>query len=384
MHGHVHPDFAPVASEFHRQLRNARVGGGAVAVYHRGECVVDVWGGDRDAAGTPWTRDTTALSFSTTKGVTSTALHVLADRGLVDWDAPVAEYWPEFAARGKGDITVRQVMSHQAGLHRIRSLVDHADRMLDWDEMVALLADAEPAYTPGGRSGYHGITYGWLVGEVVRRVSGTSLGEFVRTEIGDLLDCDGLFIGVPEAERHRAAQLTRPPKILAEDLAPGFGYRRKVAQESADALAPVGFFDVFWGPDILGAEIPGANGVFTARSLARMYGAIAHGGTLDGATLMSPDTVAEIGRIQHRQRDIVIGIPMLWRLGYHTIGSSRGVPLSAFGHWGYGGSGAWADPKRDLAMAMVVNRVAGTPFADTRMIRLAGATLDAADKRDDH
>jgi len=379
MQGHVHPDFASVGAVLGRILQSQRVGGGAVCVYHRGECVVDLWGGDRNAAGDPWEAGTVSLSMSTTKGVASTALHVLADRGLVDYDAAVADYWPEFAQGGKGAITVRQVMCHEAGLHPLRSLVDHAERMLDWEHMVTALAAAEPAYEPGSANGYHGITYGWLVGEIVRRVSGKSIGEFVQAEIAAPLGLDGLFIGVPDEHRHRVAQLTRAWRMLASPRMARAGMGLRPTRHSSDALLPEGIAEVLWSADAVAAEIPGAAGCFDARSLARMYAALAQGGSLGGVWLVSPDTVDALGAVQNRRPDLVIGMPIGWRLGYHTIFTTAGMHPHAFGHLGYGGSGAFADPTRSLAVAFVSNRVSW--LADTRFPRLGGAAVRAADRR---
>lgn len=381
MDGFVHPDFAPVAAELGRQLRAQRVGGAAACVYYAGECVIDIWGGDRNAAGEPWERDTMALSFSTTKGVTSTALHVLADRGLVDYDEPVATYWPEFAAGGKEAITLRQLLSHESGLHPLRTLIDHASRMLDWEHMVAVLAEQAPRFRPGTKNAYQGITFGWLVGEIVRRVAGKSIGEFVQVELAEPLGLDGLYIGVPPSEHHRVAQLTRISPFLGSDKVADWLMRRPSTQHLADALLPDGVLDVLWSQEALGAEIPGANGVFTARSLARLYAALACGGTLDGVRILSPETVTMLSAIQNRRPDLVVGAPLHWRLGYHSIVTSAGIVPEAFGHWGYGGSGAWADPSRELSVALVLNRVAGTPFGDMRMVRTSGAALRCADRR---
>ena len=208
MEGVVHPDFAPVA-EMLRRLTSKRstVGGAAVAVYHHGELVVDAWAGARDAAGTPWERDTMATSFSTTKGVVATVAHRLADRGLLDYDEPVATYWPEFAAAGKESITVRHLLTHQAGMHPVRPLVSSTDELLDWDHMIDLLARTPPVWAPGLRPGYHAITYGWLVGEVIRRVTGLTVDEAVQREIVEPLGLDGMRIGLPLSERGRLADL---------------------------------------------------------------------------------------------------------------------------------------------------------------------------------
>lgn len=189
MDGWVREDFGNVARVFRRQLRRT-TGGAAVAMYYRGELVADLWGGWQ-AERLPWQRDTLAMCFSTTKGVVSTALHLLADRGQIEYDAPVAAYWPGFAQGGKELVTVRHVLTHSAGLHRMRTLVDHARQMLDWTYMVTALERAEPAYEPGTRHGYHALTYGWLAGELIRRVSGRPVARFVEEELARPLGLDG-------------------------------------------------------------------------------------------------------------------------------------------------------------------------------------------------
>ncbi|MBX7161886.1 MAG: beta-lactamase family protein [Acidimicrobiia bacterium] len=382
MQGFVHPDFADVAARFGRQIARQNVGGGSVCVYHRGECVVDVWGGDRNAAGEPWEHDTMALSWSTTKGVASTALHMLADRQMVDYEAPVCRYWPEFAQNGKGAITVREVMAHEAGLHRLAEMIDTCDDMLDWDRMTAGIEAAAPAYEPGTRSGYHALTYGNIVGEIVRRVSGKAVYEFVQVEIADPLGVDGLNLWVPPDQRHRVAQLTKMAAFLDGGRPMPAGLKRASAHlRELDAVSVPGMGSLFWSPRVFDGVVPSANGMFTARSLARMYAAIAEGGTLDGVRLLSPDTVDAMGKLQSRRVDAVVAFPMHWRMGFHLVGTPRGILPYAFGHWGYGGSGAWADPSRRLAVAMVVNRVAGTPFGDQRLAIASGAAVGAADKR---
>src|SRR5258706_1391995 len=208
LQGQLHPDFAAVGVSLARILPRRGPGGAAVCVYHRGEKVVDIWGGTRDAAGNPWEADTLSLSFSTTKGVASTLLHVFADRGHIDYDARVADYWPEFAQGGKDGITVRHVLCHEAGLYAISDVVEHASEMLDWDQMVRRLAAATPRHAPGAAHGYHAFTYGWLVGELVRRVAGGKpISELFASELARPLGLDGLFCGVPADQQHRCAQL---------------------------------------------------------------------------------------------------------------------------------------------------------------------------------
>lgn len=383
MQGFVHPDFAEVAARFGRQVATQNVGGGAVCVFHRGECVVDVWAGDRNAAGEAWEHDTMALSWSTTKGVASLALHMLADRQMVDYDAPVARYWPEFAANGKDGITVRQVMSHEAGLHRIDEMIESADDMLDWDRFAAGIESAAPAYEPGTKAGYHALTYGNIVGEIVRRVSGKAVYEFVQVEIADPLGLDGLNLWVPHEQRHRVAQLTRMPGYLDRPGAkmPAVLTRTSSHMRELEHVGLPGMGSLFWSPRVYDGVVPSANGIFTARSLARMYAAVAEGGTLDGVQIVSPQTVEAMGQVQNRRIDAVVAFPMQWRMGFHLVGTSRGILPYAYGHWGFGGSGAWTDPSRRLAAAMVVNRVAGTPFGDQRMVQISGAAVAAADRR---
>jgi CubicO group peptidase (beta-lactamase class C family) len=393
LEGFAHPAFAPVARVLRRQLRGG-VGGGAVCVYHRGECVVDLWGGTRDEQGAPWTRDTMAPSFSTTKGVASTLLHMLADRGLIDYDAPVARYWPEFAQAGKAAITVRQVLTHRAGLYHVRQMVDRAERLLDWDYMVRALERTPPIHPPGSHTGYHGLTYGYLVGEIVQRVTGRPFREVVRSDLAEPLGLDGLFIGAPPEALARAARLIWPRRGLvnmvdAGDEPSGRGRLARLdgmlrvlrvpvdLPSILDALAPRGIagFD-FSGADTLAASIPAANGLFTARSLARMYAALAGGGSLDGVRLLSPETLAHATQVQPPAAGkVVIPFDMRWRLGFHAVFTTRGIPRAAFGHFGFGGSGAWACPKRELAVALVVNSGMGTPFGDLRIARVSGAAL---------
>ena len=385
--GFVQKDFLPVAALLEKQLRAAGAGGAAVCVFHRGERVVDIWAGSRSPS-VDWESDTVVLSFSTTKGVMATMVHALVDRGLLDYDDPVAKYWPEFAQGGKGSITVRQILSHQAGLYPIRSLIDHADRMLDWDYMTNVLAAATPTCEPG-KPGYHGITYGWLVGELIRRVTKTSLKEAMQTLLIEPLALDGVFLGAPDEARGRLAALIKPtfkPPTIWTRVAGWallvvckvLGLDPTVAKE---ALLPRGCRETFFSEGMLGAEVPAMNGVFTARSLARMYAMLAGGGVLEGKRFISEATLHRATQVQSRRLDAVVGFPMRWRLGYHLVGTSRGILPHAFGHFGYGGSGAWADPDRNLSLAMTLNRVAGTPFGDMRMVRMGGVVAKCAEAR---
>jgi len=253
--------------------------------------------------------------------------------------------------------------------------------------MTEAIARARPIASPYGRCGYHGLTYWWLVGEVVRRVTGMRVRDALRTFLAEPLGLDGLYLGAPESERGRLAMLlvpsTRTPTAWNR-----FTYwvlRRTVAlcgldpERTRSALLPHGWLDVFFSTRVLDAEIPAFNGVFTARSLARMYAMLAAGGVLDGTRFISEATIRRATQVHGRGLDNVVGFPMRWRLGYHFVGTHRGVLQNAFGHFGYGGSGAWGDPDRDMSLALTLNRVAGTPFGDMRMVILSGIAARCAD-----
>ena len=377
--GFVHPDFGGVTEALRSVAAHKRGGGAAVAVYHRGEPVVDAWVGTRNAAGAPWQSDTMAMSFSTTKGVVATTVHRLVDRGLIDYDEPVATYWPEFAAAGKERITVRHLLSHSAGLHQLRGVISDAYDMLDWDLVCTALAAQAPRYEPGTRHGYHGITYGFLVGEVIRRVTGLTVSDAVDAEIVKPLGLDGMSIGAPPDERDRIAELI--VKFGNAERSERFARRalRSARLRPAIETFMVPGSDLLLASSaVLDAPIPAVNGCFTARSLARMYAALAGGGVLDGERFLSTETLRRATEIQSRGPDIVVGFPMGWRLGYHLAATTRGIIPNGFGHFGFGGSGAWADPDNDLALGFVCNRVAGTPFGDTRLLRIGAQARAAA------
>jgi CubicO group peptidase (beta-lactamase class C family) len=335
------------------------------------------------------------MCFSTTKGVTSLALHLQADAGLVDYDEPVATYWPEFAQNGKENVTVRHVLSHSAGLHRMRSVIESAHHMLDWDHMVEALAKEPPAYEPGTKCGYHAFTYGWLVGEIVQRVTGRSIADVIATDVDQRLGLDGLYLGCPPEQRYRAAELApmgilphlpRPIERIGHEIGKQVGRTLSLVgspvntRRIANALFPRGMEDVMAGPEVMDASIPAVNGFFTARALATMYAMLAGRGEVGGVRMLSEETVRRIGEVQNDERDLVLVMPMRWRLGYHRVLGNQGSCPDGFGHFGLGGSGAWADPTRDLAVAMTCSRGTGTPVGDIRMMRLSNAAIESADR----
>jgi CubicO group peptidase (beta-lactamase class C family) len=376
------PAFEEVATTLEAQVTESG-GGAAVCVYHRGRPVVDAWTGVADTSGTPWQEDTLAVSYSTTKGVTSTALHVCVDRQLVDYDDRVADHWPEFAQNGKDAITVREVLCHESGLYDVASFLEGPDQITDWDAMVAGLERMTPAHEPGTNNGYHAVTFGFIVGEIIRRVSGLGITDFVRKEIAEPLGLDGCYVGLPRDEFGRLAQtvsapdageLTRDPTAMLR-VAEQFGLQ--IRPELIAAALPPAILapreDVAW----IEQPMPSGNGCFTARSLARMYSCLAAGGELDGARLLSDKTIERATEPQNSRPDLILGFPMQWRLGYHGVLTSAAVLERGFGHNGYGGSGAWGDPDRDLAVGYTINALGKNLAGDTRFMDLGAAAVRA-------
>lgn len=344
-------------------------GGGALCVYLDGGPVLDVWSGQRDpASGLAWERDTMAMSWSTTKGVASTVLHMLGDRGELDYDATVASYWPEFAANGKARITVRQVMSMEAGLYDIRHLISDPKMMLDHDAMAEALADARPLHDPGTANAYHALTYGWLVGEIVRRITGETLGAMIQRDIAEPLQLDGFHIGTPpdRIERVAARPVLTTESAVARRVAKIVDPATRVFGFSPDRIAaafmPHHANELIASREFLTVEVPSVNGVFTARSLARFYAALGSDDGVDDIRLWSPATRTAATQQQNRRRDLVLALRVGWKLGYHQPFPRKRTSTSAFGFYGAYGSGAYADPDRHLAMGLVVHQAKGFPL----------------------
>jgi CubicO group peptidase (beta-lactamase class C family) len=399
--GSYEPGLLPLARAFHEVLSRPPHGGAALTVYQDGQKVFDMWGGPRDGEGRPWEEHTPSVSFSTTKGVASTALHILVDKNLVHYDERVAHYWPEFAQNGKAQITVRQLLNHSAGLYDVRNVLSFAE-LLDWDTAVRLLAAASVAHPPGALHAYHAITWGHLVGEIVRRVSGKAFSTFVQEEIAAPLGLQDFWVGAPEEAIARAARLPHRAPRAKEAASVGRKLRREGRKQALrmlerglsfvgvpldfermrDSFEPrgAGAYD-FSSPEVLRACVPSFNGLFTARDIARMYAALGAGGSLDGARLMSPETLKRATELHSRKPDSVVVFPMGWRLGYHSVPTTQGFIRDAFGHFGYGGSGAWASPRDQAALGFVVNRGAGTPLGDLRLVKLSSVAISCVRAR---
>ncbi|HEV8298187.1 MAG TPA: serine hydrolase domain-containing protein [Acidimicrobiales bacterium] len=347
--------FAPVRDAFASNFDAGIELGAALSISVEGRNVVDIWGGYRDPAATePWDRDTLACIFSCTKGVVAVLALALVDRGLLDLDAPVADYWPEFAQAGKGDIPVRWLLTHQAGVSAIEREMPFGS-LSDWDAMITALAEQRPMWTPGTGHGYHGVTYGHLVGEVIRRVTGESCGAAMRRVLCEPLGLD-IWMPLPEHEESRTAEMTvvPPTKTFFDHWKP-------------DGLGPKSFRNP---PDcshvpytntraFRAAEIPAANGHGTARSLDRLYAALACGGALDGVRVLSTALVHEGGKEWVRGQDLVMDLPTAFGLGFErTIPEWQfGPNPNTYGHNGSGGSLGIVDPDTAVSLGYVMNRM---------------------------
>lgn len=380
IHGHCDDRFTAVRTAFEENFRERGELGAAVTVRAGGETVVDLWGGWADAARSrPWERDTVVNVWSTTKGPTALCAHLLADRGLLDLDAPVASYWPEFAAAGKEAVPVRHLLSHRAGLAGLRE--PHSlSELYDWELTCARLAATEPWWEPGTRSGYHAITYGFLVGEVVRRVTGLLPGEFLRQEVTGPLGID-FTVGLPEKEAGRAAELVHSRSVPADEQVALFAALEPVAR--AALLNPGTGAAQANTPEWRAAEIPAANGHGTARAVAALYGVFAERGRCGEHRVLSPEAVERAREGQGSCRDLVLG-PGLGRemeagLGLWLSGpsGSYGPNPRAFGHDGFGGSCGLADPEAGVAMGYVMNRMGPHIADDPRKMALVEAVYSA-------
>ena len=361
--GLVAPGFEEVRVQFERNFAERGEIGAAVAAYWRGEKVVDLWGGRRAPEGhAPWNEDTMVVVMSTTKGLAAMTLAVTNARGWLDYDAPVARYWPEFAQNGKGTITVRQLLAHEAGLVLLDEKLT-LERLRDFDGLARLLARQKPAWPPGTRHGYHAMTVGLYMQELVRRVDPAhrTLGRFFHGEIAVPLDLEfyiGLPPGIPDERLARVKPLSQwrgllalrytPPAVTLKMITPGSLLRRSFVGLEVDQN----------DRRYLEVEVPAGNGVGTARAIARAYSAFAEGGAGLGIT---PETFARVAGppVVARPRDEVLGVPSYFSLGFLRPGPdvAFGSSPSAFGFAGAGGSLGFADPDARLGYAYVMNRL---------------------------
>jgi CubicO group peptidase (beta-lactamase class C family) len=362
--------FEPVREAFAANFAERDEIGASVAVSVRGEPVVNLWAGWADPGRTrPWQQDTLTNVWSTTKAMTSLCAHILMDRGELDPDAPVARYWPEFAAGGKSGILVRQIMSHQSGLTGLlvpSTVTDYRD----WDKITSRLAAQEPLFPPGSTSGYQAITFGYLVGEVVRRITGQTCGAFFAAEIAGPLGAD-FFIGLPQAELTRCSELQGVRPTEDEQAALAQAYANAHPAALAALLNPMLTGDEANADEWRMAEIPAANGHGTALGLVTVFGTLTDG----SGRLISAKTLEAARTSQGRHTDLVLGFPLEFGLGFGLSGPEGhyGPNPAAFGHDGFGGSAVGADPEAGVAIAYVMNRMGLNLVDDPRKMTLIDA-----------
>jgi len=372
--GYCDKRFKSVKEGFQSNFDNDLEVGASFAVTLNGKLVVDLWGGYANAAKTKqWKKNTIVNVYSTTKVMTAICIHMLVDRGLLDLDAPVAKYWPEFAQAGKENLPVRYLLSHTSGLAGWDK-VFRTKKLYDWDLMVKLLAAQKPWWEPGTKSGYHSLTFGHLLGELVRRITKKSLGTFFREEVANPLGAD-FYIGLPEEHDVRVADLIPPPPINLSDFGaidPQSVAMRTLTNPIIDVLATK-------TREWRSAEIPGANGHGNARSVSRITAALACGGELDGIRLLSEKTIKQSIEEQSYGTDLVLNIPIRFGLGWGL--QSKELPIgpnpNLFYWGGYGGSVVIVDLDAKMSICYVMNKMVSTLTGDPRSTKLIEAVYNS-------
>jgi len=375
--GHAEPGFEPVVEAFRANFDELGELGAAFAAHVNGRMVVDLWGGvARPSDGSAWTSDTLQLIFSGTKGLAAACMMLLADRGLVDVERPVADYWPEFAANGKEGVTVADVLTHSAGLAAVTTDLRVQD-LLDPVALASLLAGQTPHWEDGGRVAYHGLTYGWLCDALTRRIAGVSLGRFFATEIAGPLALDA-WIGLPRELEGRVSELTMRNYAVDPPVSP---YGKRIFFNPPVFVEPL----VWNSPEMHAAENAAVSGIATARSLARLYGCLAGGGSLDGVRLCSPTAIERAACLRVRGTDPYANEAVAFGLGFElqTEELAFGPPLDAFGHTGAGGSvhGAWPRQATGFSYCMNEMRPEGSDQRGRRLLRALSSCLDTYESK---
>jgi CubicO group peptidase (beta-lactamase class C family) len=363
---HVHPDFEPLSAAFKRNIDEGREVGAALAVYRHGELMLDIWGGHAAPQGDAWQHDTMACMMSVAKGVTGLCMAMLYDRGLLDLEAPVAHYWPEFAQAGKGDVTVSTALSHRAAIPAFDAA--QPGDIYDWDTMVSGLAAQTPYWPPGSKLFYHSATLGFIAGEILRRIDGRAIGNFVREEIAGPLGAD-YFFGLDESELTRcAAMIASPANVVNAAKAPEAPEMQRLSWQSLPAEED--YNSRKWRE----AQIPSVNGHGTARGVARIYSALAQGGTLDGVRLLSSQSLDPFlvergsGTSESTGLDLRSGLCFMLSSPSRPMGGLRG-----FGHSGAGGAQSFADPDTGIGICYCPNKMHDGSDVGVRVSRLLEA-----------
>lgn len=406
--GCVSDEFIDLAHQFSRlhSARNAQ-GGAALAVYFKGQLVVDIYTGKKSQT-EAWGEDTLSICYSTGKGVLATLAHILVSQVFLAYDTPIVHYWPEFAQNGKDKMTLRHILCHQSGVFDIRHLIDSAVEMADWSHMLQRIQQAQPSFAAGQDMAYQALTFGWLLGGVLEKATQRPLAELMQDYLVDALELDGAYFGLPTAELARVAKPIAKTVVTNLDEAVQAqtnavsqssqvkSHRTKKhksslpeklielsgqnPQDFIDAMIPKGMRDFSFFSNLgMQAIIPAANGAFTARSLAKVYAMLANQGTWQGQALIRPEIFSELSQIQSFKRDRVMPIPMQWRLGYHRVITLGKRVKQGFGHLGYNGSGAWCDPQRELSFAYTHNFANASMTGDYRLWGLSQEALRCSD-----
>jgi len=361
------PRFEGVATTLSASLDAGTDVGASVAVLLHGEPVVDIWGGTADEAGTtPWEKDTITNVWSTTKTMTFLCTLMLADRGELDYHAPVARYWPEFAAGGKEHVEVRHLMAHTAGLPGWAEPMEPED-LADWEKCTAVLARQEPWWEPGTASGYHAVTQGYLIGEVVRRITGTTIGQWFASEVAAPLGAD-FHIGLPESEDRRVSVVIPPPPLDLDELKPSELVLRAMTNPMLDATYPA---QAWWRR----AEIPAANGHGNARSVAEVQSIIAGRGEARGVRLLSAEGVDRLFEEQIHGTDLILGAEYRFGMGYGLSSGMMPIGPRACFWGGYGGSLIVMDQESGLTVSYAMNRMEAGLQGDLRGANIVMAAV---------
>jgi len=386
VNGFVAPGFEGVVDAFANNFDARDEVGASVCLSVEGETVVDLWGGTRNSEGAAWEEDTVSIVFSCTKGATALCAHMLADQGKLDLNAPVSKYWPEFACNGKENATVAMMLDHSVGVPHVRPQVKDGG-YCDWDYMADLVAKEEAFWEPGTRNGYHGVTFAWTVGEIVRRVSGKSLGQFFREEVAAPLGLD-FHIGLPESEEGRVANMIQA--VPGPDMA----MTRFMEAVMSDPASPSSLFLLnggnadFNSREVHAAEIGSANGITNARGLAGMYAPLANDGAHNDVRVMSANGIARMSTVSMATHDdATLLIPSRFSLGYMKSMDNRHLPVSdgssciigadAFGHVGMGGHFGFADPTANMSFGYTMNRMGLGILLNDRGQSLVDAAYEA-------
>jgi CubicO group peptidase (beta-lactamase class C family) len=367
--GTCDPKFQTVAETFIENFNQREEVGASVCIRLDGESVVDLWGGSfAPGSDRPWEENTVSIIFSCTKAATALCAQLLVDRGELDLYAPVGRYWPEFAQHGKENVTVLMMLNHSVGLPAFRDPVKEGG-YYDWDYMVKRLEEEEPFWEPGTRNGYHMISFGWTVGELVRRVSGKSLGRFFREEVAELLDLE-FWIGLPEEIEDRVSPMVA---FIPDGEGPVSDFIKALLGEP-DSIASLswlnsgGHMGTTDSREAHAAEIGGGGGISNARSLSKMFVPLANGGTCNGERFISNETITRMSQVSMAtQRDATLLIPSRFAQGFMKSMDNRGASpgntdsailgVAAFGHVGAGGSIGFAEPDENMAFAYTMNRM---------------------------